>query len=128
MELEQVQKQLDEALAKLEAANKAGDELRESNTELQASLSTAEGQVEEFRAANEQLEVARKKQERKLVLASVMSDEEFAENETVIMAMSDEAVQLMVDKAKPEAGPPKTPTTVTAGLEGDDDTDSYTLA
>ena len=103
-ELEAVKAQLDEALQKLEAL----DELEATNADLRSQLEKATAEVNKLKADAERLREessALREQNRKMVLASVLSDEEFEERKEVIMAMSDEAVELLASKATPPVEP-----------------------
>lgn len=120
MEMEQMQQELESALEKLESMTVERDELQTSNADLEARLTTAEADLQEVRASNEQLEESRREQERRVALASIVSDEEFDGNKEVIMAMSDEAVAFMVAKGQPQK-PPDPPETMVAGMDADDD-------
>ena len=113
----------------VEAMQSEVAELQEANATLESQLVTANDELSSVRTKNEQLEAARIEQERRSILASVMSDEEFDEHKDVIMAMDDGAVQLMAERAAltKKEEPPASPTTLTAGQESDDEPTTYVL-
>ncbi|NIQ88594.1 MAG: hypothetical protein GWN93_05760 [Deltaproteobacteria bacterium] len=126
MTREEIQAQLDKALADLESlkAEKEGveaerDGLAEQVTSLEASVSDLEGQLADAREAQEQAQQEVIWRERCEVLGSVFTEEQLAEQKATIMAMSDEAVQLFVKAAENTTQPPG-PTTMTANLDDDD--------
>jgi len=135
VDLEQVKAQLDQTLAKLDAMRQERDGLIEERdgfagqiTELEASVNTLTAELEQVKEEREQVQADLVWKERSDVLAPVFGDAgELERQKPVIMAMSDEAVQLFVRAAKATSDPP--PTTLTANLgEGDDDTVVVSLA
>ena len=114
--IEEIQSQLDEALTKLQKWEADGSELQTANAGLQASLDEAtakvaalESDLEALRSENESLVEAN----RRHVLASVMTSEEFDKQRDVVMSMSDEAVTLLAAKGAkaPKTEPAKQPVT-----------------
>ena len=135
MELEQVKTQLSEALADLESMREKRDGIAEERdglaanvTELEATVTTLTAELEQVREEREQTQAELVWNERSSVLASVFGEEELERQKPVIMAMSDEAVSLLVEASKEKSEPPP-PTTLTADLaDGNDDAVVVTLA
>ena len=132
MDLEQVKSQLDEALSKLESTQEERDEIAEERdglaakvVELEASVTALTAELEQVKEEREQTQAELMWKERSSVLASVLDPEELERQKSVIMAMSEEAVSLMVMAAK-EKPEPSSPTTLTANL-GDADDDSVVV-
>ena len=97
------------------------DGLAAKVVELEASVTTLTAELEQVKEEREQAQADLVWKERSGVLASVLDPEELERQKPVIMAMSEEAVSLMVAAAK-EKPEPKSPTTLTANLgEADDD-------
>lgn len=114
--IEEIQSQLDEALTKLQKWEADGGELQTANADLQASLDEAMAKVAALeldlgvlRSENKSLVEAN----RRHVLASVMTSEEFDKQRDVVMSMSDEAVTLLAAKGAkaPKTEPAKQPVT-----------------
>jgi DNA repair exonuclease SbcCD ATPase subunit len=123
VEIEEIKSKLDQALADLESARQERDKVATERDELTARVTTLEASVTDLQAKLDQAEEERRQvreelvwQERSKLLASVLSTDELERQKPVIMAMSDEAVQLLA-KVRPAAAPPST---LTANL-GDSD-------
>lgn len=126
--VEEIQAELDNALSKLAKLEEEKTGLQATSETLQASLNEAtakvealETELEGLRTANTELVEAN----RRNTLREILTDEEFAEQKDVIMAMSEEAVTLFAAKAKPPKAPGHTEPKV--NLDPPED-DTITLA
>jgi len=127
MELEEIQKELDKVLAKLESvtAERDGvvaerDQLTEQVASLTASVNELEGKLATANEEREQAQADLAWKERSALLASVFDKDELERKRDVIMAMSDEAVQLFLSAARNTTQPPAG-ATMTANLGDDGD-------
>jgi hypothetical protein len=122
--VEEVQAELDDALSKLIRLEEERDELRATNETLQASLDDAESKAEQLGTELESLRTANTElveAQRRNMFKDILTDEEFAEQKDVIMAMSEGAVTLFAAKAKPPKAPGPTEPKVNLDPPEDDD-------
>lgn len=137
MSIEEIQAQLDEALSKLTALEEEHGEVTGERDQLMADISALQGSLDEAKDKITSLEekLDSLKQEntelveanRRMELADVMTDEEFAEQRDVVMAMSDDAVALLASKAAPQPADPPPAQPVVNISPPDDNPDEITL-
>jgi chromosome segregation ATPase len=137
MSIEEIQAQLDEALSKLTALEEEHGEVTGERDQLMADISALQGSLDEAKDKITSLEekLDSLKQEntelveanRRMELAEVMTDEEFAEQRDVVMAMSDDAVALLASKAAPQPADPPPAQPVVNISPPDDNPDEITL-
>ena len=111
MTVEEIQKQLDTALASLKEKEEESDEERKEKEsaekerdEAKAALESAQAEAESLKAnlANAQEQIVKlSEQHRRQLLAKVLTDEEFDAQKDVVMGMAEEAVQLLASKGVP---------------------------
>lgn len=132
--IEEIQAELDKALEEIQRLETERDEAVEAKTNLESANTELQERVDELTAKVEEhdqaLQAERERNadlleaNRRAVLASIYDEDAFNEHKDTIMAMSDEAVQLMASLKPPKTTPPKQPV---ANLDEANDDDVLTL-
>ena len=117
MEVDEIKKQLDQAIADLEAARQDRDALASRVIALEASETSLQAELAQIKEERERIQADLTWKERSGLLASVFATDELERQKPTIMAMSKEAVELLVNAAKQKSQSG----TITANLGGSDD-------
>ena len=102
MTVEEIQEQLNQALAALKEAESERDKEKEEKEEDKEKLDSAMAEMDALKASLEAVREQNAKlaeSHRRQLLAKVLTDEEFDGRKDVIMGMSEEAVELLASKA-----------------------------
>ena len=137
MDRDELQGQLNDALATLEAERAARQAAEDERNGLQERVETLEASVDDLESqlaeARQEAQEARESmvwQERSALLAGSLTEEEIEGQRNTIMAMSEEVLQLFVQVSERRDAPDETttPTTMTADLGEDGDAVVVALA